>query len=80
MLLLFFNENIVKMYLPINIVNYSLSYFISSGFEARNNECVAMKNEFPDVRNMQIQVQENIDHFASKWSMKMKDMLISRII
>ena len=31
-----------------------------------------MKNEFPDVRNMQIKVQENIDHFAIKWSIKMK--------
>ena len=68
------------MYLPINVVNYSFSYFILSGFEACANECMAMKNEFPDVRNMQIQVQENIDHFASKWSMNMKATLNSRII
>ena len=58
----------------MNIVNYSFSYFILSGFEACANECMAMKNEFPDVRNMQIQVQENIDRFASKWSINMKAM------
>ena len=56
------------MYLPINIVNYSFSYFILSGFEASTNECIAMKNEFPDVRNMQIKVQESIDRFASERS------------